>query len=297
MTRTQFAGLVVISALWGSSFLFMRVLSPVLGPIFTASFRLLFAALSLGIVFVIRGQRLDWKAHWKWFWLIGLINSAIPFVLYSFAALHLPASLSVILNSTAPMFGMIYGALLLNEMVTSRKLFGLLLGTIGVAIISTVRTVTSDGLLYVAIAACVLASSMYGLSGAVIKRHAAHIESSHLVLGSMLFGGISLLPFGLLAPIREPITASIVGLLAVFGALGTATAYMIYFRLIRDVGPVKALMTTYLMPVFGVVFGALILNETITWRMGLGLAVILGGIYLITSRRTRVIDEPLPPGV
>ena len=109
MNKTQAALLVLISAIWGGSFIFMRVLSPIYGPVYTSSLRLLSASFFLYSYYLIKHIKVEWKSNIKWFLIIGLLNSAIPFTLYAFAALYLPANLSVILNSTSPMFGLLFG--------------------------------------------------------------------------------------------------------------------------------------------------------------------------------------------
>jgi len=228
-----------------------------------------------------------WKGRMKWYLIIGVLNSAIPFTLYAFAALYLPANLSVILNSTSPMFGLLFGVLLIHEQITGKKILGLLLGTVGVIIITSVTFEGIDLYVILSILACVLAASLYGLSGALIKKYATNIPSNHMVLGSMLFGGLALLPFGIFSPITGTITVVSILMMLAFGVVGTAIAYLIYFALIRDIGPVKALMTTYVMPVFGIIWSILFLREVITLESIIGLLVILIGIYLITSKHKR----------
>ena len=124
--------LAVLAAIWGSSFIFMRVLAPVLGPVVTADARVLIAGLALVGVFAIRGPKLAWSDHWRQYTIIGVINSAIPFVLFSYAALHIPASYSAILNSTAPLFGMGLAAMFLSERPTGLNILGATLGLAGV---------------------------------------------------------------------------------------------------------------------------------------------------------------------
>ena len=289
MTKRQFGLLLLISALWGSSFIFMRVLVPMFGPFLTPSIRLLTASLFLYLYFLVRKLPMSWRDHWRWYLLIGLLNSAIPFALYSFAALHIEANMSVILNSTSPLFGMVYAALLLKEQVTLRKVAGLLLGTSGVVIISSTTFELNEIIVYASILACVVAASLYGLSGAIIKRYVHNIPSNQVVMGSMLFAGIMLLPFGLFRPIEGGVTALATTMLVVFGIF-TAIAYVIYFLLITEVGPMKALTTTYLMPLFGILFSALFLHEQMQIQTILGLAIILTAIYLITTKTKRSVN-------
>ena len=131
--------LIILSALWGGSFIFMRVLSPQLGPILTACMRTLIAGIFLIVLFRISGYKIYWKRDYKQLVIIGIINSSIPFYMYAYAALHIPASLSSIMNSMSPMFGAILSAIFLIEPLSIKKSVGLLLGTAGVAIVSSLN--------------------------------------------------------------------------------------------------------------------------------------------------------------
>lgn len=285
MNVRQIVLLITISAIWGGSFIFMRVLSPVYGPVFTSSLRLLSASLFLYGYIRIRNETIEWKRHMKWFVIIGVLNSAIPFTLYGIAALYIPASISVILNSTSPMFGMLYGVWLIHEGITIQKMIGVVLGTIGVIVVTSGAYGSVEVMVYVSVVLCVLAASLYGLSGALMKKYTTNIPSKHLVLGSMFMGGLLLLPFGLFAPITGTITIGSMLLMMAFGVIGTAVAYLIYFTLIRELGPVKALMTTYLMPVFGIIWSILFLRESLSIHAVIGLVIILLGMYAISSKR------------
>lgn len=285
MNKKQFFLLVIISALWGSSFIFMRVLSPIFGPILTASFRLIIGSLFLYIYFIYTKRKVEWKRDFKWLLIVGVLNSAVPFTLFGFAALYIPASLSVILNSTSPMFGMIFGFMILNDKFSVIKVIGLLCGTMGVVVLSNIFSNESESIMILSILACVLASAFYGLSGAIIKKYAYDIDSKELTLGSMLIAGIILLPIGLFTSSIGVVTINTVILLIVFGVFCTTVTYLIYFDLIKQIGPVKALMTTYLMPVFGILWGVLFLKEEVSVNLGIGLVIIFMGIYLVTYRK------------
>ncbi len=284
MTKRQFLLLVLISALWGSSFIFMRVLAPLFGPIYTSSIRLLSASLFLFIVFRFTKERVSWKKDWKWLLIIGILNSSIPFTLYAFAALYLPANLSVILNSTAPMFGMIFSVMFLGDKFKLNKIIGLVLGTIGVIIISSVTFEKNSLMLYLSILACIFSASLYGLSGTLVKKYASEIDTRQLTLGSMFFAGLVVLPFGLFTQIDINIELYHIFMIVTFGVLCTATPYLIYYKLLKDIGPVKTLMTTYMMPVFGIVWAYIFLKEAVSVNIVFGLIVILGSIYLITKK-------------
>src|SRR5262245_59582955 len=136
MSAKDLACLLALAALWGSSFVFMRICAPVLGPLVTADLRLLIAGVALIGYFWIIGLDWEWRKFWKGYFVIGVVNSALPFSLYAYAAQYIPASYSVILNSTAPMFGAVFSATWLNERITRAKLAGLVLGAIGVSLVA-----------------------------------------------------------------------------------------------------------------------------------------------------------------
>jgi len=285
MNIKQFSLLVFISALWGSSYIFMKVLSPVFGPVITASFRLIIAAIFLFILFKFQNYKVNWKRDYKLFFIIGVLNAGVPFFLYSYAALHIDASLSVILNSTAPMFGALFGYFIMKDKLSYLKIIGLVIGSLGVGIVSSVTLASGSAEFIISIIACLFASSLYGLSGVIIIKHAKKIEPKALALGSMFFGGISLLPFIIIFPIQGKVSLEIISYLMVFGILCTAIAFLIYFKLIKEIGTIKALTVTYLMPVFGIVWAFIILGERPNASMIIGLIIILVGIYLISKRK------------
>lgn len=282
MKGFHFLLLTLLSAIWGGSFIFMRVLAPIFGATGTACLRLTIAALFLIIYFKLIHYKMHLRRDWKILCIIGILNSAIPFTLYSYAALHIPASLSVIINSTSPMFGMLFAALILKERMNTRKVAGLILGIIGVTLISGSKSPQAS---YLAMAACVLAAFCYGLSGAIIKKYAKHVEPKAMAGGSQLFAGISLLPFLLTSTPSEPITMTIAITVITFAILCSAVAYLIYYYLMKEIGPTKTLTVTFLMPVFGILWGFLLLKESLYPQMLLGMSVILLGTYLVTTVR------------
>lgn len=278
--------LLALSAIWGSSFIFMRHLAPLIGPVATADMRMLLAGIFLALFFLVTRFRPGWRKNWKHFLLIGLLNSAIPFVLYSAAALYLPASMGAIFNSTSPMFGAVFGAIWLGERLTVAKVAGLLLGVGGVIVMSSLGRLPGGLATALAILACLIAPMCYGLAGVYIKRKASDVKPMAIAGGSQLLGGLALMPFVFIAPpAASAVTPRVALIVVVFALLCSAVAYVIYYRLIADVGPTKALTVTFLIPVFAMLWGLLFLGETVTWSMGLGAAVILAGTFLVTAPR------------
>ena len=273
--------LLALSAIWGSSFIFMRHLSPILGPVMTADMRVLIAGIALAAFFAAIGFKPEWRKNWKHFLVLGMVNSGIPFLLYSFAALYLPGSLEAILNSTAPLFGAVFSAIWLAERLTLRKAAGLVLGIAGVVLVSSMDTFERTPMGFLAVGACLLAPACYALSGIYVKKRASAVKPMAVAGGSQLAAGLVLLPLVFVFPPLRPVTLEIGALTAAFALFCSAVAYLIYYRLISDIGPTRALTVTFLIPVFAMAWGALFLAETITMARIVGAVVILGGTALI----------------
>jgi drug/metabolite transporter (DMT)-like permease len=281
MTLQSTLLLLALSAIWGSSFIFMRHLAPILGPVLTADMRVLIAGIALAAFFAAIRFKPGWRKNWKHFLVLGMVNSGIPFLLYSFAALYLPGSLEAILNSTAPLFGALFSALWLAERLTLRKLAGLVLGIAGVVLVSSMDTFERTPMGFLAVAACLLAPACYALAGIYVKKRASAVKPMAIAGGSQLAAGLVLLPLVFIFPPTQPVTLQVGALTAAFALFCSALAYLIYYRLIADVGPTRALTVTFLIPIFAMAWGALFLAETITVARVVGAVVILGGTALI----------------
>ncbi|HTZ50700.1 MAG TPA: DMT family transporter [Spirochaetia bacterium] len=290
--------LIALSAIWGSSFIFIRWLAPVIGPVATADFRMLIAGVALVVFFFAAGIKPGWRKNFRQYLVIGLLNSAIPFLLYSAAALVLPAAMEAIFNSMSPMFGAVFAAAWLGEKLTARKGVGLVLGVAGVAAMSSLGGLRLDLPTVLAVAACLMAPLCYGLAGVYIRKRATGIRPIAVAGGSQLLGGLALLPFVAVAPPVAVVDGRVALLVVAFALLCSAVAYVIYYKLIADVGPTRALTVTFLIPVFAMGWGLLFLREPITWSMVLGAAVILVGTYLVAARgrSTPARSAASPPG-
>lgn len=277
--------LIVLSAIWGASFIFMRILAPVLGPVATADMRLLIAGITLAAFYRFQNYDFEWKKNWKRYLIIGLLNSGIPFLLFSFAALHLPASVSVIINSMTPLFGATFAVFWLGENMTPKLIAGILLGIIGVTIIRGGGSFELTGMTTLAMGSCILATMFYGIGGVYVKLKAHDIGPPAIATGSQLIVGILFLPLIFFSPVRGEISGSIIVSLLAFAVLCSAVAYLIYYRLLKILGPTKATTVTFLIPVFGFIWGALFLNESITPEMIAGGLIVLSGIYFVTGKK------------
>ena len=278
--------LVTLGAIWGTSFLFMRILSPAIGPLATANFRILFAGIVLSIYFFVVGFNPELKKYWKDYLGVGVVNSAIPFALFAYGALYLPASYESILNATAPLFGALFSWAWLKEEMTLRKFSGLLIATSGVGFVVHLGAVNMSSNFVVAVIACLGAGFCYGFGGAYIKKYASHIKPMGFAGCSQLLAGLLFVPFTATQHIPGPITAQIILCALGLSLLCSGIAYILYYQLIADLGPTSALTVTFLIPVFGMLWGHLFLHETITPSMLLGVVLIILGTWFVLRKKT-----------
>lgn len=287
MRPTDVARLVALAAIWGGSFIFIRVLAPVLGPVLTATTRVVIAGLALVVYFRATGFDANLRTFWPQYLVIGVVNSAIPFLLYAFAALHIPASYSVILNSATPMFAAVLSAKFLAERLTAGKLAGLAAGAAGVALVSKAGPVVPDAMFAWSVAACLGAAFCYAAAGIYMKKRASGAKPMAIAGWSQLGAGLVLLPVVPFAPAPGAVTPVVIVNVLALALLCSAVAYLLYYRLIADIGPTRALSVTFLMPLFGMAWGALLLGETITLPMLAGCALIVGGTFAVARPALR----------
>lgn len=263
--------LLSLAAIWGASFLFMRIIAPVIGSIPTAFFRVSIAATGLLVILALMRISWDFQGKFKTVLLLGVINSGIPATMYSVAALVLPAGYSAIFNATTPLMGVLIGGLFFHERLTPAKIAGVSLGLFGVGILTRAGPMAFDLELLLGALACLLATTCYGFAGFLARRwldQAGGLDSRLSALGSMLGASLFLLPVFAYSAISQPpaswggwsVWLSLLGL----GLACTAFAYILYFRLLAEIGPVKASTVTFLIPVFGVLWGAWLLDESLS---------------------------------
>lgn len=282
MTPADYARLAALAAIWGASFIFMRVAAPVLGAVWTAELRVALGGLALLAFLRMTGFDPRLSVHWRAYLLIGGIGIAAPFVLYSFAAMHAPASLLAIVNSTAPIFGLAWGALFRVERVTVGKAAGLALGVAGVALIARPAGLAAGPLFGWAVAAALAACCLYGVVGVLVKRFAGGASPRGMAAGNQLAAAVVLIPLlPFVPPLAAPSALVIANVLAL-ALLASGVAFVLYFRLIADVGATRALTVTYLIPLFGILWGWLFLGETLPAAALAGGVLILGGTVLVT---------------
>jgi drug/metabolite transporter (DMT)-like permease len=283
MRPRDFAGLVLLSALWGGSFLFIRVAVPALGPFLLVGLRVGLAAAALILYALAIGRMPKIRTRWRSFLVLGFLNAAVPFSLISAAEIHLTASLAAILNSTTVMFTAIVAAVWMGDVLTARKAVGIMLGIAGVTVLVGWDPLPLNGLVLLAVAAMLIASLSYALGATYAKRSFSGIPPLGMAIGQLCGAVVLLAP---LAAVSVPGEApSFVVALSILGLalLSTAVAYLIYFRLIENVGPTSTVTVTLLVPVFGLLFGVFLLDEPFGPGTLAGLGIILLSVVLITG--------------
>jgi drug/metabolite transporter (DMT)-like permease len=292
MSFKQFSILLLLASLFGASFLFIKIASPSLGPLFLIESRVGIAAISLIIFARLLKQKIEIKHKWKELLILGAINAAIPFVLIAYAELNLSASLAAIINSTTPLFSVIISILWLKEGKNMRTFLGLIMGCIGVGILVGWSPIQLNVKVILSIGAISLAALFYGIGGVYSKRSFQDMKSFDLAIGQQLGASIVLLPFALLnMPNKLPsisVTISVLGL-AIFS---TSVAYLLYFYLIKNIGPTKTVSVTLLVPIFGIIWGVLFLDERTTLSTYIGLSVVLTSILLVSNTKQKVTNTP-----
>jgi drug/metabolite transporter (DMT)-like permease len=287
MKPADLARLVLLAALWGASFLFMRLAVPEFGPVALVFVRVGLAAALLLPWLLMRGEGAALAAHWRPIAIIGIVNTALPFTLFAIGALALGAGLMSVFNSTAALWTALIAWAWLGLAPTRWQAVGLAIGVLGVIGLSWDKAVLKAGDLPIspalAIAACLLAAVLYGVAGNMTRRMLVGVPSLAVAAGSQLASAVVLLPLALWwwPPVWP--SAAAWGNVAILAAASTAAAYALYFRLIADVGATKAVSVTFLIPAFAMLWGALLLGERPTPAMLIGCAVILAGTALATG--------------
>ena len=292
MKGRDLADLLLLAAIWGASFLFMRMAVPAFGPVALAFVRVAGAALFLLPLLLLRGEAPVLRQRWRALLVLGLTNSALPFLLFGYAVYTLPAALAAIFNAATPLCTALIAWAWLGDPLNRWRSLGLALGFAGVAGLALVKSLHApagtglsalqvDGPTLLAIGACLLGTLLYGYAGNHAKRHLPGVPAMAMAAGTQLAAALALaLPAALLWPAQQP---GLRDWLAAGGlaVLASGLAYILYFRLITRVGPTGAASVTFLVPVSAAVWGGLFLGEVPTLPMLAGGAVILAGTALV----------------
>ena len=283
MKSSDLAELIGLAALWGASFLFMRMGAAEFGPVALSAVRVIGAALFLLPLLAWRGQVHVLRQHWKPIFVIGVLNSALPFLCFSAAALSITAGLSSIFNAATPLWGALVAWLWLGDRLTPSRVLGLAIGFGGVLWLAWDKASFKPGGSGWAVVACLAATLCYGLAASYTKKRLGGVAPLAVAAGSQMSAALCLaLPALVWWPPAMPSHQAWMAA-ALLALACTGVAYVLYFRLIANVGPANAIAVTFLIPVFAVLWGWTFLGEGLTATMVAGCGVILVGTGLTTG--------------
>ena len=266
--------------MWGGSYLFMRYAVPHLGAVLMIELRVLIAGVALAAFVYGTGGRVGWARHWRAYLFVGAVGLALPFVLIAQALTVIDASTAAILNALAPLWASIVAALWIREPITPAKAGGIALCLVGTAVLVGWTPSPVTGRELFAAALSVAATAVYGYTIVFTKVHLKGSSPMGTSAATLLLAAAALLPF---TPHRDLSAVPPMAWLAVLGLalVSTTVAFIFYYRLIADVGPVKAITVTLLVPVFGMLWGVIFLGEPLTAGRIAGCGIILAGCSLI----------------
>ena len=274
---------VALAAIWGSSFLFMRLGGAEFGAVATAGVRVLIGAVVLMPVLWFSGQWSSLTRRAAPILLVGVLNSGLPFALFAYAVLSISTGLSAILNATVPLFGALVAWLWLKDRPGNSRVLGLVIGFVGVVLLAADKASFKPGGTGWAVLACLLASACYAVAASYTRKYLTGVHPLATATGSQIGATLGLaLPTIWFWPAHNPGRGPWLALIAL-GVVCTAAAYILYFRLIEKLGPVRAVTVTFLVPVFAVIYGTLFLGEELTLWMLLCGAVVVCGTALATG--------------
>lgn len=282
MRPADLARFISLAALFGASFLFMRIAAPHFGAWLTAELRVAIAGAVVTAYAIVTGRDLMLREHWRGFLIVGTFNSGLPFALFCYAAIHIPAGYSAILNALMPIFSALFAAPMLGERLTWRVIAGVVAAMTGIALLVQLGPIAITTEVALAGTACVAATVCYGFAGAYTKKHLAGLPAHVGAANTMLFAALVLLPPALVnlpqgdPPLKAWLAVSALGLFC------SALAFFVYYQLIVRIGATQIAAVTFLLPAFGIFWGWLFLDEAVTWSM-------LGGFSLVAVAAALVL--------
>lgn len=292
MKTSHLIELLMLGAIWGASFMLLKTTVPAFGVFALVEVRASLAALFLLPVVYFTRQWTDLAANWVKLLFVGATNTAIPFCLFAYTSLHLDAGLTSILNATAPMFGAIIAYFYLQDRIGIHGVIGTLLGFLGVVVISQ-DTQSASPVTLLPVLTALVATACYGLAACFMKKHLSGIKPFAIAAGSQVFAALMLLPLAVFTwPEVNPDATTWTAALFL-AVVCTGVAYIMYFDLIAKVGASQAMTVGYLVPMFGILWGMLVLDEVLsTYAMVGGSCIILGVMIttgIVRRRRAKLI--------
>lgn len=290
MSTANLTRLLILGLIWGTSFMLMRIASPVFGPILTTFGRAALGALSLYLFARHSGIDFQWRKNAKTYLIIGVTNTAIPFSLFAWSALYIPSAYMATMNSLAPIFTAVFGFLLLSERLSILRISAFLLGLFGVAVLVGIGPIDVTPTVIGGVLAGMGAAINYGFAATYTRMHAKEIPSLATAAGSQFAAALALLPFALPSvphAIEHGTSSALISVL-ILGVVCTGVAYGLFFHLISTEGASKAVTVTFLVPATASIWAWLLLGEPITTGIVTGIAVVL----MATAMSLGILRKP-----
>nr|WP_297348413.1 DMT family transporter [uncultured Glaciecola sp.] len=289
MKTSHLIKLLVLGAIWGASFMLMKSTVTAFGVFALVEVRATLAALFLLPVVYFTRQWADLSRNWVKLFFVGAVNTAIPFCLFAYTSLHLDAGLTAILNATAPMFGAVIAYFYLQDRIGIHGVIGTFLGFLGVVVISQ-DTHSASPVTLLPVLTALGATCCYGIAACFMKKHLSGVKPFAIAAGSQVFAALLLFPFALYAWPEVNPDASTWGAALILAVVCTGVAYIMYFDLIAKVGASQAMTVGYLVPMFGILWGMVVLGEVLSTYAMVGGSLIIIGVMITTGilKRLRI---------
>ena len=292
--------ILLLAAIWGASYLFIRIAVSAFGPLWLVAFRLVVSGLALLAVLVLIGKRPQFRSTWWHYALLGAVNAAIPFTLVSISVGNLNASIASIINAFTPLSTAIVAAIWIKDAITPRKAIGLLMGMLGVFVLVGFSPIPVTSTVILSACSSLVATMCYGV-GAVYTRVKFDGESPAALTIAQQLGGFALqLPVALAVSPLPQLSPNVLAAAVALALLSTSFAYLIYFKLIADLGPSRGMTVIFVVPFFSLLWGVVFLGEPLTGGIFAGLAIILVAVALVAVKpaspravSSRAIGRPL----
>lgn len=280
VSRRDAALLLLLSAIWGSSFLFIKLGVDELEPSVVVLGRLVVGVLVLIPLLALRGGLSPLRGYLGPLLLLGLLNNAVPFWLLGFAETRIDTGLTAIIQAAAPILTVLLAARIdPSQRATGIRLVGIVVGFVGVALLVGVQ----EGGQVLAALAVVGTALCYAISVLYAGRTVRDLPPLHVSIGQLGCAAVLIAPLALLQLPESAPPASAIAAVAALGAFGSGLAYLLYFAIIASAGASRAILVTYLVPGFAVVYGGLFLGESVSATALTGLGLVLGGTAIATG--------------
>lgn len=281
MKPKHFLLLILLAAIWGSSYLFLRLATPAMGISLTMASRIVLGALVMIAVFTYTKKLPDYKLFWKQYIILGILNIVLPFTFITYSITNLNASIGAILNATTPLFTIIVSSIWQKEQLNYKKIAGIIVGLLGLTILVGWMPLDLTPGVVLAIVLSLSASLSYAVGAVYTRKYLKQAEPLKTATGMMSAAAVLVMPLLVSSPVTTFPGFEIAAAVFVLGVLCTALGYSLYFKLLSNVGATNASVVTMMVPVFSLLWGLLFLHEPVTPAVILGLLFIIGSLKII----------------